>query len=263
MIDFVKGHGTGNDFVVTPDVDGARPLTPGQIAALCHRRTGVGGDGLLRVVRAENHPEGVDQADRAEWFMDYYNADGSRAEMCGNGVRVYVRYLLDHGLAAGNEITVATRAGVRTVSVDADQLSVDMGPVRLLGESEAVVRGATFFGVGASIGNPHLVCRVQDLDGLDLSVPPVVDAGFFPEGVNVEFISGEAPQLQMRVHERGVGETASCGTGACAAAAVALDGPGVCAVDVLGGRLTVTVTPETTVLSGSAVLVAQGRAHVQ
>ncbi|MGH8794628.1 MAG: diaminopimelate epimerase [Stackebrandtia sp.] len=258
-MEFAKGHGTGNDFVVVADVDGARPLTARQIAGLCDWRTGVGGDGLLRVVRASKHPDGVDQADQAEWFMDYYNADGSLAEMCGNGVRVYARYLLAHGLAEGPRIPVATRAGVRAVTVEDDQLSVDMGPTLIGDAAEAVVDGVAYPGVRASTGNPHLVCRADDLDALNLTVPPLVDPKLFGDGVNVEFIRGRAPAIQMRVHERGVGETASCGTGACAAAAVALDGPGACAVDVPGGRLTVTVAPETTTLTGPAVLVAEGR----
>ncbi|MGH8878446.1 MAG: diaminopimelate epimerase, partial [Stackebrandtia sp.] len=116
MTDFAKGHGTGNDFVILADPDNARPLTNWQIADLCDRRSGIGGDGLLRVVRAAKHPDAAAMASEAEWFMDYYNADGGIAEMCGNGVRVFARYLLTKGLADSGDIPVATRAGLRTVT---------------------------------------------------------------------------------------------------------------------------------------------------
>src|SRR5687768_2356819 len=105
---FAKGHGTGNDFVVLPDADGALPLTPALVAALCDRRRGIGADGVLRVVRTAAHPDAEASADVAEWFMDYWNADGSHAEMCGNGVRVYARFLVEAGLApAEGKLTLA------------------------------------------------------------------------------------------------------------------------------------------------------------
>lgn len=258
MIPFVKGHGTGNDFVIIEDVDGSRALTSRQVAALCDRHTGIGGDGLLRVVRAAKHPDSVDQAGEAEWFMDYYNADGSIAEMCGNGVRVFARYLREHHLDEGTSIPVATRAGLRTVTVEADQFHVDMGLPRFGGASEAVINGQTLTGTVVSMGNPHLVCRVDDVGDFDLTRPPQVSEAVFPNGVNVELITGGSTAVRMRVHERGVGETLSCGTGACAAAAVALGGTGVCTVDVPGGRLTVTITDQALTLGGPAVLVAAG-----
>ncbi|GAA4898894.1 diaminopimelate epimerase [Stackebrandtia albiflava] len=258
MTDFAKGHGTGNDFVIVADVDGEHPLDRAAIARLCDRRTGVGGDGLLRVVHAAKHPDGVSHAGHADWFMDYYNADGSIAEMCGNGVRVFVRYLREHRLATGDVIPVATRAGIRRVDVDGDLLRVDMGPARLLGESTADVTGHRLTGRHVSMGNPHLVCRVTDPAAYDLTRPPTVPADEFPDGVNVELFTGDRDHITMRVHERGVGETMSCGTGACAAAVVALDGPGTCDVDVPGGRLTVTATDDTVTLTGPAVLTFHG-----
>ena len=260
-IDFAKGHGTGNDFVIVPDLADERPLSAAEVATLCDRRFGIGGDGLLRVVPASE--PGV------KWFMDYRNADGSIAEMCGNGVRVFVRYLLEQGLAEGTEIPVATRGGVKTVTVEGDELSVDMGPAVFGATSQAGVEGYTWPGQAVSMGNPHLVCQLSDdkeLDALELHHRPRYDAGVFPDGVNVEFVVGSAPHVRMRVHERGVGETASCGTGACAVAAVALrrngTSTGTCKVDVPGGTLTVTVTDETVHLAGPAVIVAEGTASL-
>ncbi|ADD44214.1 diaminopimelate epimerase [Stackebrandtia nassauensis] len=259
---FSKGHGTGNDFVILADPDNAAPLTNWQIADLCDRRSGIGGDGLLRVVRSAKHPEAVELSSEAEWFMDYYNADGSVAEMCGNGVRVFARYLLEHDLAEPGDIPLATRAGLRTVSCVGDEFRVDMGPARFEGASEAIVDGRRYAGTRVSMGNPHLVCRVDDPYTLDLHKVPAVDAQLFPTGVNVEFITGPANHITMRVHERGVGETRSCGTGAVAAAAVALGGVGTCTVDVPGGTLTVTVSTDTTTLTGPAVIVAEGHTNL-
>ncbi|WP_412539782.1 diaminopimelate epimerase [Longispora sp. K20-0274] len=252
---FAKGHGTGNDFVIVPDVDGALDLSPERVARLCDRRQGIGGDGLLRVVRTAKHPDAADQAGDAEWFMDYFNADGSYAEMCGNGVRVFVRYLVDSGLADGPEIPVATRAGIRRARVEGENVTVDMGAPRLLGPSVATLGGVAYPGIGVDMGNPHLVCATDALDALDLTEAPGYDRTLYPTGVNVEFTEG----TRMRVYERGVGETDSCGTGACAVAVVALRGAaGSTPVRVPGGLLTVTLDGETCWLSGPAVIVASG-----
>lgn len=257
---FAKGHGTGNDFVIVPDPDGAHDFSRERVAHICDRRFGVGGDGLLRVVRSAQHPDAADYAGDAEWFMDYFNADGSYAEMCGNGLRVFVRYLLDAGLARGPEIAVATRAGVRRAVTTGVDLRVDMGTPVLLGPSTATVGGVTYPGIGVDMGNPHLVCAVPDVDALDLGTAPVFDPEFFPGGVNVEFTQG----TRMRVYERGVGETLSCGTGACAVAVVALGGKtGSTPVEVPGGRLVVTLDGETCWLSGPAVIVAAGELSLE
>ena len=260
--DFAKGHGTGNDFVIIPDPADRIELSAAQVAALCDRRRGIGGDGLLRVAPSEDG--------EAEWFMDYRNADGSIAEMCGNGVRVFARYLLEQGMADGDRIPVATRAGVRAVTVTGDELSVDMGPAEFGPASQATVDDLTWTGRAVSMGNPHLVCQVADeaqLDSLDLHRQPGYDNAVFPEGVNVEFVAGSAPRVRMRVHERGVGETLSCGTGACAVGAVALrlagTPTGVCEVEVPGGTVTVTVTERTVHLAGPAVIVAEGTVRLQ
>lgn len=129
---FLKGHGTENDFVIIPDPDGALDLTPAAVARLCDRRAGIGGDGVLRVVRSARHPEAAAMAAEAEWFMDYRNSDGSIAEMCGNGVRVFAHYLLRAGLTGAGDVAVATRAGVRRVHIDKDgDITVDMGRAAL------------------------------------------------------------------------------------------------------------------------------------
>jgi diaminopimelate epimerase len=273
---FVKGHGTENDFVLLPDPDGAIELTPRLVAALCDRRAGIGADGVLRVVRAKasGDPAGESRAGTAEWFMDYRNADGSLAEMCGNGIRVYARYLIDAGLAAPGEWPVATRAGLRMVTAGSTgEVSVDMGPPAMIGVGVAGVAGRTYAGLRVSLGNPHLACVIDEpVAGLDLSRRPEVDPVVFPDGVNVEFVQlAGANSLTMRVHERGSGETRSCGTGAVAAAAAAAvettgapeptGAPvpaGEWTVAVPGGTVTVTFDGVTSHLSGPAVLVAEG-----
>ncbi|EIV96019.1 diaminopimelate epimerase [Frankia sp. QA3] len=223
---FVKGHGTGNDFVVLPDPDGDLDLTADLVRALCDRRTGVGADGVLRVVLSAAVPEAAPLAGTARWFMDYRNADGSVAEMCGNGARVFARYLVAAGYAQPGRFTIATRAGLRLVEVPATgDVTVDMGPPRLSAGSGSAVTVAdrAFTAVGVSMGNPHAVCFADDLDvpalrGLDLTRPPAFSPVDFPDGVNVEIVVDRPGGVAMRVYERGVGETASCGTGACAVA---------------------------------------------
>ncbi|MFG1951328.1 diaminopimelate epimerase [Micromonospora sp. NPDC048830] len=272
-MEFTKGHGTGNDFVILPDPDGTLDLTPGLVAALCDRRRGLGGDGVLRVVRAAKHPEGAGLAGEAEWFMDYWNSDGSFAEMCGNGARVFVRYLVATGLATptGGALPVATRAGVVRARVEGESVAVEMRRPRLYDTATATLGGLTLPGTAVDVGNPHLVCALPaglELASLDLTRAPDVDPAAFPSGVNVEFtapggpVEGAAAHALMRVYERGSAETLSCGTGACAVGAVALRDAGLdtgtVAVDVPGGRLTVTVTTDTCWLSGPAVLLATG-----
>ncbi|SDF29497.1 diaminopimelate epimerase [Pseudonocardia oroxyli] len=258
MIPFVKGHGTENDFVVLPDPEARLDLTAERVAALCDRRRGLGADGVLRVVRSA--ALGVDGP---EWFMDYRNADGSIAEMCGNGVRVFARYLQGRGWAGGE---VGTRAGVKSVTFSGDRVSVEMGPAVVFGESVARVGGVEFAGIAVDVGNPHLACVTSaDIGALDLTSAPWRDVELFPSGANVEFIAPAALEpVAMRVHERGVGETRSCGTGTVAAALASLRAAGRSAgrlaVDTPGGRLEVTVRDggASTALHGPAVLVAHG-----
>jgi diaminopimelate epimerase len=269
-IAFVKGHGTHNDFVLLPDADGALELTAELAVTLCDRRGGIGADGVLRVVKASADPDSVAMADQAIWFMDYRNADGSISETCGNGLRVFARYLLDAGLAEPGILTIATRGGVVTVWADLDgDITVDMGAPVISAGSTAAIGDEIFEGVGVSIGNPHLVCVTDtDVSSLDLTTMPDVEVPAFPEGVNVEFVNviGER-HAYMRVYERGIGETQSCGSGACAvvAALAAIEGTnaGEYIVDVPGGRLGVSFDDAGHVLlRGPALLVAEGRFRV-
>ncbi|MFE9576158.1 diaminopimelate epimerase [Nocardia sp. NPDC006044] len=282
-MEFTKGHGTQNDFVVLPDLEVQLELTAKRISALCDRQRGLGADGVLRVARAgalraagvlSELPPAVSETD---WFMDYRNADGSIAEMCGNGVRVFAHYLVSSGLESACEFVVGSRAGGRPVVVhsadvvDGD-VTVDMGTVRELGESTATVAGWAYSGLGIDVGNPHLACVVPDLSvdalaKLDLTVPPGYDPDLFPHGVNVEIVTALADgSVDMRVYERGVGETRSCGTGTVAAAAAALaregfdlaTGTGEVRVRIPGGEVTVGLANGTAWLRGPSVLVASG-----
>jgi diaminopimelate epimerase len=261
---FAKGHGTGNDFVLLPDPDGALHLTVDLVAAVCDRRLGIGGDGVLRVVRAAKDPEAAQYAADAEWFMDYRNADGSIAEMCGNGVRVFARYLVDEGLVDVARFPIATRTGPVTVEVDAAQVTAEMARPRLAGTSRVRLGGRDYAGTRVDVGNPHLVCPVEDLSTVDLSNPPELDAEVFPHGANVEFVAPGTGdhRVRMRVYERGSAETLSCGTGACAVAAVVLrdagDPAGTVVVDLPGGRLSIGLDAERCLLTGPAVIVASG-----
>ncbi|WP_049569481.1 diaminopimelate epimerase [Nonomuraea sp. SBT364] len=262
---FLKGHGTENDFVILPDPDGELDVPATLVEKICDRRAGIGADGVLRVVRTEQAPEVADQAGLAEWFMDYRNADGSMAEMCGNGVRVFARYLADAGLLDADEFGVATRGGVRRVRLEpSGDVRVDMGKPRVGGTSVTTVAGQEYEGVCVDMGNPHLACSIGDpVVQLDLSHQPNFDPGVFPAGVNIELFNAVGTsRAVMRVFERGSGETRSCGTGAVAtavaAAALSGDTTGTWTVEVVGGTLTVTLDEETSYLSGPAAIVAAG-----
>jgi len=285
QIHFTKGHGTGNDFVLFADPDGEIDLTPAQLAAIADRRFGVGGDGVLRAVRSRSIPEGaaaLAEDDGAEWFMDYHNSDGSVSEMCGNGIRVFARFLIDNGLAtldAGETLAIGTRGGVRDVQRNANGFQVDLGRWKLDG-FEPLVRARDLPvqrpGLGINVGNPHVVVALaseEELENLDLSVIPQLEPEA-PEGANVEFVVPADPlvkdgvgHIRMRVHERGSGETLSCGTGAAAAALATRHWAGAGApnqwrVEVPGGTLGVrmfaTEEGEHVALSGPAELVYSG-----
>lgn len=273
-IAFLKGHGTENDFVIVPDPENALDLSPAAVAALCDRRAGIGGDGVLHVVRSAAHPEARAMADEAEWFMDYRNGDGSVAEMCGNGVRVFARYLQHAGHVAEGDHTIATRAGVKTVHIAKDgDVTVGMGRARLPeGDVTVSVGEHSWPARNVNMGNPHAVAFVADLAhaGDLFTAPPVSPADSYPDGVNVEFVVDRGPRhVAMRVHERGSGETRSCGTGACAVAVATArrDGtdpavtgtPATYTVDVPGGRLVITERPDGEIeMTGPAVIVAEG-----
>ncbi|QWC87020.1 diaminopimelate epimerase [Nocardioidaceae bacterium] len=279
---FLKGHGTRNDFVLLPDPDGALgEPSEDLVRELCDRRAGIGADGVIRVVRTEAYddPWAVGARDEATWFMDYRNADGSVSEMCGNGVRVLGRYLVEHeGHDPARPLPIGTRGGIKTLRFaarDGDPaawITVDMGAPEVLGHSVVSVAdgpaaGAALRARHVDMGNPHAVAYVADLaDAGALTAEPAYDRGVYFEGVNVEFVRRVgARHVAMRVHERGSGETWSCGTGACAVmVATALeDGQGAGAepytVDLPGGTLEIEWTGEGRVLmSGPAVLVAEG-----
>lgn len=284
-IHFTKGHGTGNDFVLFADPDGEIDLSAAQLAAIADRHFGVGGDGIIRAVRSSNLADGaaaLAEDEAAEWFMDYHNADGSVAEMCGNGIRVFARYLLDNGLTEltdGNTLAIGTRGGVRDVQRNKTGFQADMGRWRLDG-TEPTVRARNLSvarpGLGINVGNPHVVVALaseDELDAADLSYIPILD----PEpadGANVEFVVPLEPlvkdgigRIRMRVHERGSGETLSCGTGAVAAALATRywagsGAPNQWQVSVPGGVVGVRMFPtedgEHVSLSGPAELVFSG-----
>jgi diaminopimelate epimerase len=282
---FTKGQGTGNDFVLFSDPEGDTELTPTQVAAVCDRRFGVGADGVIRAVRSRNLDDGASalaEDPSAAWFMDYWNADGTVSEMCGNGIRVFTSYLLDQGLAdlpPGGALAIGTRAGVRTVRRSAGGFQADLGVWSLAG-GEPLVRAKSLPvarpGLGIDVGNPHVVVALADdaeLDGLDLAYQPVLDP--LPEaGANIEFVVPADPlvedgvgRIRMRVHERGSGETLSCGTGAVAAALAVRHWAGQAAPNdwlvqvpggVLGVRMFQADDGEHVALSGPAELVFDG-----
>ncbi|MGJ3509512.1 diaminopimelate epimerase [Enemella sp. A6] len=272
-LQFAKGHGTENDFVILSDRDGAAEPSAAQVRWLCNRHAGIGGDGLLRAVRA-GHIADWD-GDPDIWFMDYRNADGSIAEMCGNGLRVFVRYLLDRGRleesdrdAAGN-YRIGTRAGERTAAELPDgRIRVSMGAVTVGAQPEVIETGGQHYSaVPIDVGNPHAVVFADRIDDFDLSTAPCYSAESFPHGVNVEFATLSGDGARMRVFERGVGETRSCGTGTVAVAAAAAIGSDTThwVVEVPGGTVEVdlpTSDDPQAYLTGPAEIVAFGVAQL-
>ena len=277
---FTKGHGTENDFVLVPDLDGTRDVTVEQVRRLTDRRAGIGGDGVIRVVPTEAATEQHvrDQGARARWFMDYRNADGSAAEMCGNGARVFAAYLRREGLETADEFSIATRGGIKLVRFESELIAVNLGDWRIVDAEGAREKGFDAMvkvhghdlmpGLSLDLGNPHTVVALPDsadLASLDLTRVPDVNPDP-PNGTNVEFVRPIGPgHVAMRVHERGVGETRSCGTGAAAAAlatrwwAGAETSTDEWRVDVPGGTLRVrALAGQQVELAGPAVLVADG-----
>jgi diaminopimelate epimerase len=218
-----KLHATGNDFLVRLALADERPLAPQTVAGLCDRHRGIGADGLISV--------GPAQAAGTDCTMRLQNADGGDAEMSGNGIRCLAWVAARAGLGTDRELTVDTAAGRRVVSLTRDAsgavvaADVDMGSVTLGDEDvEITLDGVEYFGDVANVGNPHLVCFVIDPAKVPVTThgPRIELDPRFPQRTNVEFVRVHPPDLiDMRVWERGVGETLSCGTGACAAAAVA------------------------------------------
>lgn len=300
-IPFSKGHGTENDFILLPDFNADIDLDPAFVRVLCDRRAGLGADGVIRIARtnalidkgivavgAVDESGNTAPADPPEWFMDYRNADGSIAEMCGNGSRVFGHYLFAHQLVSDSpHFSIGTRAGVKRLTVvnpseateSSARIAVDMGRIGIIGQSVAAFDRQRFAGVGIDVGNPHLACVLPDLDDaglrqLPLHLKPVVDEEFFPHGANVEVLTplhtddgrGGDGTVSMRVHERGSGETRSCGTGTVAAAVAALADrgrvEGTVHVIVPGGEVVVTIRDEQATLEGPSVVVASGTINI-
>lgn len=262
-LQFLKVHGTGNDFVLLPDLQDRLTLTAGLARALADRHRGIGGDGVIRMGAART-------SSGADVFMDYRNADGSLAEMCGNGVRTVARYLADRrGL---DTVAVDTRAGVKHVEVIRDDsgwarsFRVDMGAPEP-GDVErplALPDGSKVAVTTVSMGNPHAVLTVPDV-----AVAPVTSLGpaiatheAFPAGTNVEFITvKDRNNVHGRIWERGVGETLASGTGGSAmAVAAAMLGLAAREVEVHlpGGSLGIRWSASTLHVTGPAVEVATG-----
>ena len=261
---FLKVHGAGNDFVLLPDLNDTLVLQPAFVARICDRHLGLGGDGVIRLAPPRTNVE-------ADVFMDYWNADGSVAEMCGNGVRCVAKYVVDRGLVTGDVVRVDTRGGVKAVEVlrDADgrfeRARVDMGaPVVGKVDCPLEVDGETVTVTTLSMGNPHAVTVVEDLDDADLAGlgRRLQDHPDFPDGVNVEMITvPDRETVRGRIFERGVGETMASGTGASAMAAAAhlLGLAGRRATVVLpGGELRIDWTESTLWVTGPAAEVATG-----
>ena len=284
LISFTKGHGTGNDFVLVLDPEGEIQLSSEQIAKICERNFGIGADGFIRVIKSENLAEGqkvlIDEPS-ATWFMDYYNADGSQAEMCGNGTRVFAKYLIEKNLVDLGEnetLCIGTRDGVKDIQRNMAGFAVDLGRWQL--QDEATVDAENLDvarqGLGINVGNPHYVVALADgseLQRLNLREAPKIEPAPV-NGANVEFVVPAEPMIKdgvghisMRVFERGVGETLSCGTGIAAAALATrywagAGAPNQWSVSVPGGTLGVrmfaTESGEHVGLSGAAELVFDG-----
>lgn len=281
---FTKGHGTGNDFILILDEHGQIEISADEVALMCDRHFGIGADGLIRVTPTAKSAEVshlLEQEPAAQWFMDYRNADGSNAEMCGNGIRVFARYLLENGLAeltSGSTLPVATRDGIKDLTATQTGFAVDLGLFKV-GDDETLVRARGLSvarpALEVNVGNPHRVVALADtaeLEGIDLGRPPILEPEAI-EGSNVEFVVLDEPLinegvagLTMRVHERGVGETLSCGTGIAAAAIAIRHYAGgeqnYWKVTVPGGQVAVRMFPtedgEHVSISGPAELTYSG-----
>jgi diaminopimelate epimerase len=254
------GHGTENDFLLLLDEADQIQVTPEAIKKFCDRATGIGADGFIRMVKRDGH-----------WFMDYRNSDGSLAEMCGNGIRVMARYLVDHGLQGAGLFPIDSRDGKKFLAVpEAGEISVNLGKVEDLTPESAEIsikqNGRIWPALHIYVGNPHAVVFVDSLDevGSLANAPEVTPTDAFPEGTNVEFVEKlEGNEVRMRVHERGSGETKSCGTGVCAVALATTVHekkrlPAQWIVHVPGGTLKVEIDGHSNaVLTGPAVLISE------
>jgi diaminopimelate epimerase len=283
-VEFTKGHGTGNDFILVLDRAGQMDFSAQQVAGMCDRHFGIGADGVIIVKPTAKDPEVAEliaSEPDAIWFMDYRNSDGSKSEMCGNGIRVFARYLLENGLATltdGSTLPVATRNGIKDLTATVNGFAVDLG-LFSTGDDQTLVSAQGLQvsrpGLSVNVGNPHVVvalANLAELEGLELSKPPILEP-IAENGANVEFVVLDEPLiskgvagLTMRVHERGSGETMSCGTGIAAAAIAIRHWAGgtqnFWRVKVPGGDVGVRMFPtedgEHVSISGPAVLTYSG-----
>lgn len=279
---FVKAHGAGNDFVLLPDLEDRIALTPNLVRALCAAHTGIGADGVIRIAPPRWGHQG-------DVFMDYWNADGSVAEMCGNGVRCVAKYVADRGIVRGDDVVVSTRAGVKPVMIIdrwpdgtvasarvdmgvpslTGQVQLDVSPARLRvprlpGHQTVTLERVMVTVTTLSMGNPHAVLLVNDVATAPVAAwgPTIEHDEAFPDGTNVEFIAVPARDLVVgRIWERGVGETLASGTGACAMT-VAAHALGFAdrrvRVELPGGSLQADWTSGSVLITGPAVEVACG-----
>ncbi len=277
-LNFTKMHGIGNDYVYVNAFETTLE-DPGAVArAVSPRHTGIGSDGLILIA----------PSDTADLRMEMYNADGSRGEMCGNGIRCVGKFGYDHGLVDSRKLTVETDAGIKTLSLsasngrDVDMVTVDMGEPSLepadlpmnseipLVDGTIAADGRSYEGTCVSMGNPHLILFVPSTETAPVhELGPVLEAHpMFPNRINVEFVEvvGNAPtnHLRFRVWERGSGETHACGTGACAAAVAAVltnRGQREVRIDLLGGSLDIQWRTEDNhvLMTGGATEVYSGK----
>ncbi len=266
-VPFLKGHGAGNDFVVVNDLDGKYDFTADQVARICDRHRGIGADGVLRVIRKDDR-----------FFMDYRNADGSIAETCGNGLRVFARYLVEHNLESRGSFDIGSRAGVVRVTIDENDtdfnnIAVEIGRATWPTTTEAprvTTPQGQWDATAVFVPNPHCVAVVSDITAVgDLHTKPVVEPqSIFPHDANFEFIEQRGTHhIGMRTYERGVGETLACGSGSCAAADVwakrnNLGDTWTIQVDLLGGTVFVDSRDGVLTLRGPARIVATGELSV-
>jgi len=259
MMTFYKYHATGNDFILLDRV----PEDPSSLAKhICDRHVGIGADGLLYAQASEH----------ADVSMHYHNADGSRAKMCGNGLRCFVRFLLDQNQLKGEHFTVETDAGVIAVELIDQEIALHL-PMDdqaitpqectepLLDHSSLLIDQQRY--TLQRLGTLHAITQVKDFSHIDALGPMITTHRFFPDHINTNFVQViDATQLFVRTHERGAGWTLSCGTGVAASALVA-HRLGVCSnqvnVTVLGGQLKVSIQANEVILQGPAVFIALGK----
>ena len=273
-ISFTKMHGIGNDYIYLNCFD-SEPEEPAALAVeMSPRHFSVGSDGLVLICRSQI----------ADAKMRMFNADGSEGKMCGNAIRCVGKYIYDNGMTEKTELKIETLSGIKTLSLSVKNgkvcsVCVDMGrytlapeALPLLSEKEMIdrpvsVKGKEYRLTAVSVGNPHAVCFLPEIDGLDLEKigPDFENLSLFPERVNTEFVRRIDPTtLQMRVWERGSGETYACGTGACATVAAAVVN-GLCPADeditvrLIGGELTVRCCSDGSIfMTGAAKKIYEG-----